>query len=208
MQLVQPVQDHPSHSQRVMNVCSGRTECLFVNLEAVYPDPINPTFEICFEELRAARRGWLNRDWSAEKYPPRAAQLKLNYSQDVILTDSGRLAEEKPRVRQVASDLHQLILLNDNNGGNTENIPPEDLPLQRQKFKAAPKGRREMGANRTRKIKIPRMKGETQTGKCHSVRVFLYLVQILGTDHLRQSKPISRLQKVRSCYGKGQQNRQ
>lgn len=35
-----------------------------MNLEAVYPDPTNPAVELCFEELRAAKRGWLHRDWT------------------------------------------------------------------------------------------------------------------------------------------------
>jgi len=35
-----------------------------VNLEAVYPDYNDPSREICLEELRAAHRGWLAKDWS------------------------------------------------------------------------------------------------------------------------------------------------
>lgn len=48
-----------------MNQRTGRMERVAVNLEAVYPDPTNPAVELCFEELRAAKRGWLQRDWSA-----------------------------------------------------------------------------------------------------------------------------------------------
>lgn len=156
---------HPSHSQLLMNAGSGRTEGLFVNLEAVYPNPTDPTFEICFEELRAAGRGWLDRDWSAERQPSCDTNLILTPTQDMILTNSGRSTEDKPGIKQVAHHSQRLILLNDINGGNIENIPPEDLPLQCQKFEDAPKKRRVMGANRTRKIKIPRKKGETQTSK-------------------------------------------
>ncbi|THX09772.1 hypothetical protein D6D13_05918 [Aureobasidium pullulans] len=46
---------------------TGRPECVFVNLEAVYPDPTDPSVEFCFEELRARHRGWLDRDWAAER---------------------------------------------------------------------------------------------------------------------------------------------
>ncbi|THV69208.1 hypothetical protein D6D29_10093 [Aureobasidium pullulans] len=54
-------------SQRVINLKTGRPECVFVNLEAVYPDPTDPSVEFCFEELRARHRGWLDRDWAAER---------------------------------------------------------------------------------------------------------------------------------------------
>lgn len=38
-------------------------ECVFVNLEAVYPESGKRSAEYCFEELRARYRGWLNKDW-------------------------------------------------------------------------------------------------------------------------------------------------
>ncbi|TKA30474.1 hypothetical protein B0A50_02702 [Salinomyces thailandicus] len=57
---------------------TGRMECVFVNLEAVYPDSGRRNEEYCFEELRARRRGWLGKDWrrpeSKAKHAPRPAQ--------------------------------------------------------------------------------------------------------------------------------------
>lgn len=67
----------PSHIQRALsginheqqcarNPRSGRIECVFVNLEAVYPDAPGargPRREYCFEELRARHRGWLDKVW-------------------------------------------------------------------------------------------------------------------------------------------------
>lgn len=65
---VRPAYESSNHtSQRVINPRTGRAECVFVNLEAVYPDPSNPSVEYCFEELMARHRGWLEHDWAAEK---------------------------------------------------------------------------------------------------------------------------------------------
>ncbi|KAK5138031.1 hypothetical protein LTR08_005828 [Meristemomyces frigidus] len=53
-----------SHEQQcVMNPKTGRKECVFVNLEAVYPNTGERVTEYCFEELRAKHRGWLGKDW-------------------------------------------------------------------------------------------------------------------------------------------------
>lgn len=55
--------------QFVLNPVSGRLECVFVNLEAVYPeaDKGNLAVEYSFEELRARHRGLMKRDWRKEK---------------------------------------------------------------------------------------------------------------------------------------------
>lgn len=57
--------NHPARDQIVVNPKTGRTERVAVNLEAVYPDPSDLAMEMCFEELRAAKRGWLQKDWGA-----------------------------------------------------------------------------------------------------------------------------------------------
>lgn len=60
-----PAYESSNHeSQRSINPKTGRAEYVFVNLEAVYPDPSNPSIEYSFEELRARHRGLLNIDWS------------------------------------------------------------------------------------------------------------------------------------------------
>jgi checkpoint serine/threonine-protein kinase len=51
--------------QCVKNPKTGRLECVFVNLEAVYPQSIESS-EYSFEELRARHRGWMNKQWSRE----------------------------------------------------------------------------------------------------------------------------------------------
>ncbi|WPH00073.1 Hypothetical protein R9X50_00289600 [Acrodontium crateriforme] len=52
-----------NEQQCVRNPRSGRMECVFVNLEAVYPNPgQRPSVEYCFEELRALHRRWRKPD--------------------------------------------------------------------------------------------------------------------------------------------------
>jgi len=53
----------------VTNPKTGKQECNLVNLEAVYPQAADGdmSVEFSFEELRARARGWLNRDWRAER---------------------------------------------------------------------------------------------------------------------------------------------
>jgi len=49
-----------------INPRNGRSERIFVNLEAVYPSPDEIGTELSFEELRAAHRGWLDKSWDQE----------------------------------------------------------------------------------------------------------------------------------------------
>jgi checkpoint serine/threonine-protein kinase len=57
------------HVREAVNPRTGRRERVFVDLEAVYPDHKNPAHEISFEELRAMRRGWMDKDWRRQKEP-------------------------------------------------------------------------------------------------------------------------------------------
>lgn len=49
-----------------MNPVSGKRERIFVDLRAVYPTPDEPGTELSFEEIWAANRGWLDREWEDE----------------------------------------------------------------------------------------------------------------------------------------------
>ena len=53
--------------QCVNNPKTGRLECVFVNLEAVYSQSSGSKSEYSFEELRARHRGWTDREWSREE---------------------------------------------------------------------------------------------------------------------------------------------
>jgi checkpoint serine/threonine-protein kinase len=56
---------NPAKEQVTINA-KGRTERIFVDLESVYPTPDEIGTELSFEELRAAKRGWLTKVWVPE----------------------------------------------------------------------------------------------------------------------------------------------
>src|SRR5690349_5414256 len=55
------------NGRETVNPRTGKVERVFVNLEAIYPDRLNPSHEISLEELRAASRGWMDKDWSKQR---------------------------------------------------------------------------------------------------------------------------------------------
>ena len=69
--------------QCVRNPKTGRLECVFVNLEAVYPQSARSS-EYSFEELRARHRGWTNKQWSRDEKAPKQ-QLPTTQSLDMEL---------------------------------------------------------------------------------------------------------------------------
>lgn len=91
------------HVREATNPRTGRRERVFVNLEAVYPDYKNPNHEVCFEELRAASRGWLQKDWSKPKKP-----LK-----EIHTNAAGRLPSDLEEMtdRSLAQDVKQKLVL-------------------------------------------------------------------------------------------------
>ena len=69
--------------QRVtVNPKNGRTEYVFVNLEALYPNTGSPGTEFSFEELMAGHRGWLNKIWKPKKNHSRSDSRELEYKTD------------------------------------------------------------------------------------------------------------------------------
>jgi len=179
--------DQSKHAlQRSVNAKTGRPECVFVNIEAVYPDPHNPKLEFCFEELRASHRGWAQKDWAAERAAKRLqpkeeaqkASPKRSKKQGgfEIFQDDAPLpppqAEQLPAlpapVVDIGSEL-KVLSLNDENkipaaNENDENAVPSSE--QRRQAALAKRLRREERANRTRKIKVmevEHVKKETQT---------------------------------------------
>lgn len=61
-----PQVTEPAIHQVTVN-SKGRTERVFVNLEAIYPTPDIIGSELSLEELRAGHRGWLARTWEPEQ---------------------------------------------------------------------------------------------------------------------------------------------
>lgn len=101
-----------------------------MNLEACYPNPEQPGTELCFEELRAASRGWLQMKWEPEcrakldsfdvkqdklesepqpilDYdensisPPTASMAKLIIHRDEVMVDENGVAQEVPRRKKL-----------------------------------------------------------------------------------------------------------
>lgn len=65
---------------------------MFVNLEALYPSPNVLGTELCFEEMMARQRGWLNKVWKKEASsssdssvsPPDTAENTSTSSIDIV----------------------------------------------------------------------------------------------------------------------------
>lgn len=134
-----------------------------MNLEAIYPDPHNPNVEYCFEELRAAQRGWLQRDWRKNSTPSEQTTPRSPLTEVALEAHNN-----SPDHVQDSSQKLQTLPLNDLYNQNDENRPPlEKSPSQ--KMSLARKMRREEKANRTRKIKVREVRGETQTSQLMSL---------------------------------------
>ena len=56
----------PDIRQVTVNPRNGRSEHVFVTLELLYPSPDSNGTELCFEELMAGHRGWLDKFWKPE----------------------------------------------------------------------------------------------------------------------------------------------
>ena len=153
-----------------MNPKTGKPECVFVDLEAVYPNISDPmAAEFSFEELRAKHRGWMEYDWAAirkkeeMKKSQAGAENRRHDKQSIMkepkqragpVTDKSR---REGRVQALAAGIEENLVLND------ENTPPSQTDIE--KVNLAKKIRREERANRTRKIKVMEVRGATQTGR-------------------------------------------
>ncbi|KAF7875285.1 hypothetical protein EAF04_002457 [Stromatinia cepivora] len=73
---------NPELQQVTINPKNGRSERIFVNLEAVYPTPDKIGTELSFEELRAAHRGWLDKLWEPELDIPPEEPVSNEPTQD------------------------------------------------------------------------------------------------------------------------------
>lgn len=124
------------HVREAINPRTGRKERVFVNLEAVYPDYKNPNVEICFEELRAASRGWLKKDWAKSKSPLK--EIPTNSAGRVLLSDGNENMDYS-----LAQDAKQKLVLEESSSHDE---------------------RRERRLSKVKKIKVKEV-GETQTSK-------------------------------------------
>lgn len=92
-------------------------ECVYVNLEAVYPEVGQSSVEYCFEELRARHRGWTRHEWSRrpspESLPKREERPKSRHCPD----EQMELESQEPQ----QPDFDVVM----------EEIPPQSKPRQR-----------------------------------------------------------------------------
>ena len=116
-----------------------------MNLEAVYSNDNDHSEEMSFEELRALSRGWMNRDWAAERKQRPAQASQACEAEDQFSTPAS--AEEATASLQCArpksetqgdakTHLETTIAVDIAGGGRT---------------------------GRPKKTKIMEVKGETQT---------------------------------------------
>ncbi|RDW93724.1 putative checkpoint protein kinase (SldA) [Aspergillus mulundensis] len=133
-----PVPEH--RIREAVNPRTGRKERVFVDLAAVYPDYKNPNVEFSFEELRAMKRGWMDKDWR-QKRPLK--QISGNAVQaDPNSPDENALpAEFKEKLKLSGTDDHAL-----------------NQPIMSEKAHDSKSGK---GG----KLKVREVKAETQTIK-------------------------------------------
>lgn len=118
-----------------VNPASGKRECVFADLESMYPNGPDEGEEFSFEELRARNRGLLGRCWSPVEASPLTVEPEQTCHLDLPLQESSQ-------------PVAQLVQLND------MDVKP-----------AAPSRKQDEKANRTRKIHVMEVRAETQTSK-------------------------------------------
>ncbi|KAL9615235.1 MAG: hypothetical protein Q9167_000329 [Letrouitia subvulpina] len=129
--------------QEVRNPKTGKTERVYVNLEAVYPNPNDATEEMSFEELRAKARGWTDRRWATEKIQQSTCEVKQ-------LKNTSSLVENEESV--ISNQVQHGTPSQENTTGPTETISIDE-PVH------------ELKNRRNKRTKVLEVKGETQTIK-------------------------------------------
>jgi len=163
------------NQQCVRNPKNGRLECVFVNLEAVYPQASGSESEYSFEELRARHRGWTGQQWSREgtaakggsqkgfkihldeDTAPKPKQRGFKIFEDVSSEPGPSNSPQQNKV--VVETSSKTLALNDENDENAPPAQPTEAEIRK-------KMRREERANRTRKIQVmdvKHIKNETKT---------------------------------------------
>ncbi|KAL4784323.1 Mad3/BUB1 homology region 1-domain-containing protein [Aspergillus varians] len=138
----------PEHRVReATNPRTGRRERVFVDLDAVYPDYKNPNVEVSFEELRAIRRGWMDKDWRALKEPLK--QISGNATQ---LESNSPKPSEHEVDKVLPREFRQKLTLKDTDD-HALNQPIDSDKAQ------------DVKAGKARKLKVREVKAETQTIK-------------------------------------------
>ncbi|KAL9614924.1 MAG: hypothetical protein Q9204_008804, partial [Flavoplaca sp. TL-2023a] len=136
-----------AEQQQITNPKTGKIERVFVSLEAVYPNPSDPTEEYSFEELRAMHRGWIGKDWPADRRgeTSQCSPIQANRRQSLSLEES------KPCV-PITKD-------------NGHDISPQKITEQLLDSGPVEDMTQGTKARKSRKTKVMEIRGETQTIK-------------------------------------------
>lgn len=131
--------------QQITNSRTGKVERVFVNLEAVYPNPNDHNEEMSFEELRAKIRGWTEKDWLAEnEHKIFERSQSQGYNQGACSIMQIKTTEHLLQGVEQSSDLQKLPEVRTDSYLND--------------------GARSQKGGRAKKLKIREVKAETQTG--------------------------------------------
>ena len=126
-----------------------------MDLEALYPDPNNPKIEMSLEELRAMRRGWMDRERVIELRRMTASEKK---SKRVPLGDAPVAAttttdNSKDHVNtSLSTQLIDKLVVDDRAHTISENDENDENAIPQQKVEKA-------------KTRYREIRGETQTSK-------------------------------------------
>ena len=131
-----------------MNSKTGRPERVFVNLEAVYPNPTNPSEEFSFDELRAAHRGWTGKTWASRRKS--ALQEVSGNARETPSMTPDNLTDTPSR----SNGLPKKVVLEDNENGQQS---------ESAEFQQSQSGL--VHSVRQRRTKIKEVKQETQTSR-------------------------------------------
>lgn len=146
MQDIKKADTTPTIPRPGVNCKTGKAERVFVNLEAVYPNPADHAEEMSFDELRAIRRGWADKDWRKE-------------NMTTLQAISGNAERSPPSLDNVCMEklsiaFEEKVSL-DGNETSQQSTPAREGQSPSQKIKPT----------KQKKIKIREIKQETQTGK-------------------------------------------
>jgi checkpoint serine/threonine-protein kinase len=166
------------HKKEQVNPRTGKAERVFVNLEACYPNPDDPSTELSFEELRAIRRGWMDRIWpkerlKAHKNNTAGKQATGPITEDLISSGTAPTHEET-----IIEPSHAIAsLLDHSTPGQGDvmslqkkevrtDIPGNNFPDENQRLEddqyGMQDGSRGKNHGRPKKLKLKEVKGETQ----------------------------------------------
>ena len=140
-----------------MNSRTGRVERVYVDLEAVYPNPNNTFEEYSFEELIVKQRGWLNINWEPE--PPSEKQE----SSDSIAQPVGNGNESK--TQEMSEYRPEELNLDESSYQASDNFSQSTVNTQ--------ENTQELKPGRARRMKVREIKAEAQTSRTWTPWMFL-----------------------------------